>query len=243
MIGIFAAMQSEVAACLTSLDPTEERQIGSFTVFKGKRGFVCRTGVGRVAEEAAELVAAVLLPRYLLSVGTAGGLSRDLAAADLVVPRSLDVAGIAGFSTMTADSSLVDMAVASSASVGLPTTTGRCVTVAEAAWGPDEKNALRQAGHDIVEMESYWTGRVAANRGIPFLAARVISDSADQSLPAIPNVINKDGTTNQGAIVEYTKEHPEVMPALAEQAQRSAKAITNLRTFLEAFVPALAQSA
>ena len=243
MIGIFAAMQSEVAACLTSLDPVEERQFGSFTVFAGKRGFVCRTGVGRVAEEATELLADELSPSYLLSVGTAGGLNRSLQAADLVVPRSLDVAGIAGFSTVIADSSLVDMAVASSASVGLPASTGCCVTVAEAAWGPDEKSALREAGHDIAEMESYWTGLVAASRGIPFLTARVISDSADHSLPAIPNLINKDGTTNQGAIVEYTKEHPEAMPALVEQAQRSAKAITNLRMFLEAFVPALAESA
>ena len=243
MIGIFAALHSEVAACLTSLDPVEERQIGSFTVFAGERGVACRTGVGRVAEEAAELIAAELSPSYFLSVGTAGGLNRKLQAADLVVPRSLDIAGVAGFSTMTADPSLVDMAVASSASVGLSAITGRCVTVAEAAWGPDEKSALREAGHDIVEMESYWTGLVAANGGIPFLTARVISDSADQTLPAIPNVINKDGTTNQGAIVEYTKEHPEVMPALAEQAQRSAKAITNLRMFLEAFVPTLAESA
>ena len=233
-------MQSEVAACLTSLEPVEERQIGSFTVFAGERGFVCRTGVGRVAEEATKLMAAELSPTYLLSIGTAGGLRLDLEASDLVIPRSLDVAGIAGFSTVTADPPLVDMAVVSAASVGLPATTGRCVTVTEVAWGPDEKSALRDAGHDIVEMESYWTGLVAADRGIPFLTARVVSDSANQSLPAIPNVFNKDGTTNQTALVEHTKEHPEAMPALKEQAQRSARAIGNLRTFLDAFVPALA---
>jgi len=233
-------MQSEVAACLTSLEPVEERQIGSFTVFAGERGFVCRTGVGRVAEEATKLMAAELSPTYLLSIGTAGGLRLDLEASDLVIPRSLDVAGIAGFSTVTVDPPLVDMAVVSAASVGLPATTGRCVTVTEVAWGPDEKSALRDAGHDIVEMESYWTGLVAADRGIPFLTARVVSDSANQSLPAIPNVFNKDGTTNQTALVEHTKEHPEAMPALKEQAQRSARAIGNLRTFLDAFVPALA---
>ena len=233
-------MQSEVAACLTSLEPVEERQIGSFTVFAGERGFVCRTGVGRVAEEATKLMAAELSPTYLLAIGTAGGLRLDLEASDLVIPRSLDVAGIAGFSTVTVDPPLVDMAVVSAASVGLPATTGRCVTVTEVAWGPDEKSALRDAGHDIVEMESYWTGLVAADRGIPFLTARVVSDSANQSLPAIPNVFNKDGTTNQTALVEHTKEHPEAMPALKEQAQRSARAIGNLRTFLDAFVPALA---
>jgi nucleoside phosphorylase len=243
MIGIFAAMQSEVAACLTSIGAAEERQIGSFTVFTGDGGFVCRTGVGRIAEEATALLTDELSPTCLLSVGTAGGLNKDLAAADLVVPESFELVGFVGFPSVTPDAALVDLAVSSSASAGVPGRIGRCVTVAEAAWGPDEKSALREAGHDIVEMESYWTGLVASNLGIPFLTARVISDSADQSLPAIPNVINKDGTTNQAAIADYAKRHPEALTALAAQAQRSAKAITNLTTFMEAFVPLLAESA
>jgi hypothetical protein len=115
------------------------------------------------------------------------------------------------------------------------------VTVSEAAWGPSEKDQLRDAGHDIVEMESFWSGRVADSRGIPFLAARVISDGAVESLPSVPGLVNDDGTINQAALVEYTREHPETMVALAEQAQRSRRAIDNLRAFLDAFVPSLSQ--
>ena len=44
-------------------------------------------------------------------------------------------------------------------------------------------------GHDIVEMESYWVGRVAAASGLPFLAVRAVSDGADATVPDIPGLM------------------------------------------------------
>jgi nucleoside phosphorylase len=91
VIAIFAALQLEVEACLSSLSPVRETNIGPFTVLQGDLGFVCRTGVGRVAEDATERAIAELEPRYLLSVGTAGGLNREFETADLVLCDSLQV--------------------------------------------------------------------------------------------------------------------------------------------------------
>ncbi len=237
-------MQVEVEACLSSLSPTGERSVGPFAVLVGAHGFVCRTGIGRVSEAAADLAISELSPRYLLSVGTAGGLNAELKAGDLVLCDVVNAAPGSGESDVetgiTADPRLIELALEASSKAALPVRTGGAVTVDSAASATDKRRLFDWRGHEVVEMENFWIARAASRACVPFLAIRAISDEVDDDLPQIPGLIRDDGTIDHEKLIEFTTAHPEVIPVLASQHERAGKALANLRTFLDAFVPALA---
>lgn len=246
MIGVFAAMQPEVEACPPALRAAGQRSVGPFQVFEGESGFVCRTGIGPIAEEATRLAVERLSPRVVLSVGTCGGLNGDLGSGEIVLcerlhewadPPPRDPQAI------TADARLLEAAAAAASVAGISVRTGGSVSIDTPAWGPDEKRRLRGwIGHDIVEMESFWIGRAAAEAAIPYLAIRVITDGHDETIPDIPGLIGPDSAVDQAKLLEYTRSHPEQIPTLAEMHRRSEWALAKLRGLLDAFIPSIAQA-
>jgi len=59
------------------------------------------------------------------------------------------------------------------------------LTVDSLVSGTEEKAALGQSYPvGLVNMEDYWVAAAAAEAGVPFLSARVILDTANQTLPA-----------------------------------------------------------
>ncbi|MBL8864423.1 MAG: hypothetical protein JNK93_02550 [Planctomycetia bacterium] len=66
------------------------------------------------------------------------------------------------------------------------------VTVDRLVATPDAKRRLReQTGADIVDMEAEPIRRLCKSRGIPFLAVKAVSDTADTSLsPALVNLLS-----------------------------------------------------
>lgn len=245
MIGVFAAMQSEVEACPAVLRSAGQRQVGRFTVFEGELGFVCRTGIGPVAGEATRLAIEQLSPSSVLSVGTCGGLSEDLGTGEIVLCERLHEWAEPPRDepqTITADAGLLEAAAQAASAAPVCARTGGSVSIDTPAWGPDEKRKLRNwMGHDVVEMESFWIGRAAAERGLPYLAIRVITDGHDETIPNIPGLIGHDGTVDQSKLLEYTRSHPEAIPRMAEMHSRSERALANLRTLLEAFIPSISR--
>lgn len=242
MIAIFAAMEPEVSACLGSLSGVRHSSVGGFAVVEGDLGVVCRTGLGRRAEEASAALLGRLSPAAVLSVGTAGALSHDLRAGEIVLCHRVDLGPQcqhpAQGETVTADAALLAAAWQAAEECGIPARAGRSVTVDSVAWGPEEKARLGDwMGHDIVEMESFWVGRAAAERGVPFLAVRVISDHAGDRIPEIPGLVNDDGSVDYSRLLPHVRQHPELVPIMAEQAERSRRAIESLRAFMTAFVP------
>lgn len=244
MIGTFAAVQPEVEACPLSLRSGGERSLGRFLLLEGDSGFVCRTGMGRAAEEAARTAVAELRPQAVLSVGTAGGLSDELDTGDIVLCSHLHAwtGGTEGPEPVTADERLLAAAEETARETGASVRSGGSVTVDEVAWGPEEKRRLREwMSHDIVEMESYWVGKAAREAGVPFLAVRVVSDGHGESVPHVPGMVTAEGTVDQSAILAYVQENPEAAPKLAQLYERGLRARDSLRAFLDAFIPAIAQ--
>ena len=68
MIAIFAAMNSEVRACLSALTGANERSIGGFPVIEEETAHLS-TGLGRQANDAANALLAEI-SRGFCSVGT-----------------------------------------------------------------------------------------------------------------------------------------------------------------------------
>jgi hypothetical protein len=49
----------------------------------------------------------------------------------------------------------------------------------------DKAAAFARTGALAIDMESHHVARAAAERGLPFIAVRAVSDQADEALPAI----------------------------------------------------------
>ncbi len=244
MIAVFAAMRPEVGACLGCFGEREETEIAGYPAVRGELAVICQTGLGRRAEQSVAAVLPKLSPSVVLSVGIAGGLHPELCAGDTILCERIDHAQARGLAEegkpATSDAGLIEEALMTARERGLPARLGSSVTVDSVAWTPADKSDLHSwVKHDIVEMESYWIGRAAAERGIPFLAVRVVSDQASDQLVQAA-AIKEDGTFDQDSLLAFVREHPELMPVFAQQAERNRIAFANLTAFLSAFLPRLA---
>jgi len=68
---------------------------------------------------------------------------------------------------------------------------------------PQEKAAaLARSGALVIDMESHHVARTAAERGLPFVAVRAVSDQADEALPAImASFVDGEGQTKMSAVL------------------------------------------
>lgn len=244
MIAIFAAMDPEVRAAIGWTKATRESEVAGFSVYEIEGGVVCRTGIGPRAKEAAEVTLEAYPAAIALSLGVAGGLSPKIDAGEVVVCDRIDHESHRDSqieASVTCTPGLVEAAIAAARGMSLPTHVGASITVDQAAWGPEEKAAHHAwKGHDIVEMESYWIGDVAARRRMPFLTVRTISDHYEDSL-ANTGAMRPDGTFDQDAFLAYVREHPEVQPIITRQYEAGQLAFANLSIFCAAFLPPLVQ--
>jgi adenosylhomocysteine nucleosidase len=243
MIAIFAAMESEVAACPEWTRARDAKDLHGFRVNEGEGAIVCQTGIGR---EQAQGAAAVVLSQYrariALSVGVAGGLVPGIEIGDVVICTHVDHESHRHSDieqTVFADQALFDVALAVGDQADVPVRTGTSLTVDEVAWGPAEKAAHHAwKAHDIVEMEGFWIAEAASRRGLPFLAVRSVSDTHQESLPNL-GVMRPDGTLDQEKMLTILKERPEVGAQLSAVAQNSRLAHGNLAAFLAPLCAAL----
>ena len=122
----------------------------------------------------------------------AGGLSPRLFAGSLVASRRIvDDAGEAP----RPDEALLARAVAAGAAAATLVTVSRPVVAASAKAELARAIGANVRGDDsaAVDMESAAWSRVAAARGIPFLAVRAISDRFDEDLPGVSRGLRRRG--------------------------------------------------
>jgi adenosylhomocysteine nucleosidase len=186
MLALVAAMDEEVSDLRGSLTAVRTDERDGFVVYNGmlsgKRVLLAKSGVGR---QRVERACRSLLDHYpvtaIISFGFAGALNPGLSVGDVVACSSV-VASRESFGPQcTCDAALLERAQnrtspASSRGIG--------VTAPSLVTSRSQKNVLfMSSGADIVDMESYWIGIMAADSGIPFISVRAISDSARDSLP------------------------------------------------------------
>jgi nucleoside phosphorylase len=217
--------------------------VDGFPLYDGGVIIVCKTGIGRRSQQAAEAMLTRYSARMVLSVGVAGGLAPGMSVGDLVICSQVDHETHRHRGEETSvycDEGLMRRAFGVAESIGLPITVGGSLTVDEAAWGSAEKAAHHAwKRHDIVEMESFWIGEAAVRRGIPFLTARTISDTADHELYQT-GAMREDGTFDAEAFQAWAQAHPELMPGFAMSAANARFAFSSLTRFLSAFLPQVA---
>lgn len=95
---------------------------------------------------------------------------------------------------------------------------------------PAAKAALAADGAVAVDMESHIAARVAARHGLPFAIARVVSDTAGDTLPpAFAVAMKPGGGTSYAAIAASLARYPGQLPAFTLAARAATKAFAELR--------------
>lgn len=217
--GVVAALAAEAR----TLGPRRRRPDGLFTTKNGTLVAVCGMGGSAATAAAHRLIDAGA--SGLVSWGMAGGLDPHLQAGTICLPRV--VAARDGASCVT-DSRWREILIAVIARrrvvVG-----GQLLTSAAAIHDVAGKAAaFRDTGAVAVDMESLCVGEVAALHGVPFVAVRVIVDTARDAVPDFIMAASVDGQIDVPRLIWSLLRAPRDLKALLRLARRYRDAIRAL---------------
>jgi adenosylhomocysteine nucleosidase len=239
-VALLFAVTQEAGGIIDRLQHPISTRGPHFTVYEGTfagRGVVAAIGgVGAQAgARAAESLIVAHRPKWLISVGFAGGLIDALARNDLLIADALADASGAAVEVALPGGILRDAAP-------LTFATGRLLQVDRVVATPEEKRALHAAhGAAAVDMESLAVGRVAAERGTPFLSVRIISDAVDDLLPSeVGNLLNQNTLAGRlGAVAGALLRRPSSVKDLYRLKENALVSSDRLADFLAALLPRL----
>jgi hypothetical protein len=115
---------------------------------------------------------------------------------------------------------------------------GTLATASQIVATPEEKAALfRQTGALAVDMETARCREFAAELHVPFLAARAISDTADQALdPALLTLLDVNGRPRLGRVLRHLAGDPRRLAAMIRVGRATQLALSQLSKVLVAIV-------
>ncbi|MHB8474877.1 MAG: phosphorylase family protein [Steroidobacteraceae bacterium] len=162
----------------------------------------------------------------LLSFGFAGGLDPSLSAGTVVCPTEI----ISGSGARIATSADWRERLRVATAAPRPLVGGTLLTCSAPIDSVAGKAvAFRDTGAVAVDMESLSVAQVAAAYGLPFIAVRVIVDTAADRLPQAVLAANRAGSLSVGRLLGGLARAPSELPALIRLAQRyraAARALT-----------------
>ena len=234
-IGVVAATPMEVAPLLARLDRVRKYAGPKFTIVEGecagKLVALVLTGMGRArAQRGAELLLDGHRPRWIVSAGFGGALDPSLRRNDLVLPD--EVVNLEGRRFG------IDLAVPPGTQ-GLRS--GRLLTVDDFVRKAAEKADLRaRTGADVVDMETSAIAALCGDRGVRFLAVRVISDESGVDLPPeILAIVGPTGGLRLGATMGALWKRPSSVKDLLTLRRHAIEAADRLAAFLVGAFPLL----
>jgi adenosylhomocysteine nucleosidase len=236
-VGIVAATQIEVGPLLARLTNVRKYAGPKFTVIEGECGGkligLVLTGMGRVrAQRGLEILLDGHRPRWIISAGFGGALDPTLKRNDIFLPG--EVVNLEGRRFA------IDLALPPGAEAqGLRT--GRLLTVDEFVRKASEKLELRRKfDAEVVDMETSSLAALCGDRGVKFLAVRIISDEAGVDLPPeILAIVGPSGGLRLGATIGALWKRPSSVKDLLELRQHAVEAAARLGDFLAGTFPRL----
>ena len=202
--------------------------------FGGARVRVVLTGMGQ--EHAFEIARRVLplRPDICISTGLAGALRSVYRPGDILAARL--VSEVEEPVAVASHHELLSTAVDCGARQVERFATSRMLVSSA-----KEKHGLGREA-EAVEMESYTIMAEAARCGVPAVAIRAISDTADFNMPYdFASARNSRGQIRVGHIIAQVIRHPSGLPALLTLARDCRLAARQLADFLDAYTGTLGE--
>jgi nucleoside phosphorylase len=232
MIAVTFALPAESAGFLRRLHKKSRTDQDDVRIIQGqlddRKIAVLHTGVGETI--CRQRMAIFLQERqfnYLISAGFAGALNDRFHVGDLLLGEN--------FST-------IEESEARSAVSMLPIHTAHLLTMASMIESETEREKIAQTTRaDAVDMETEFIARACAERGVPLLSLRVISDTPSEPFPApahiLFNIVKQ--RTNLAKLWVFFLRHPSRVPCLVGFAKRIAQARGTLADALVRIIRAI----
>jgi adenosylhomocysteine nucleosidase len=246
MLVILAALKQEIAAIEKSLRGKKYSNQEQFSLcygeYNGKEVMLVITGMGRErAERAAQMVLQSNRVKLLVSLGFAGALNPELAGGDIILCSGIYCQNGNGNKMAShipgTDNGIHNLLCRALESEPVNFRTGEIVSVMQPMQTAEERAALRQEFNaEIVDMESYWIASIAAQRQVPFLALRAVSDTVDDSFPPIEQIVDIEGNLLPGKAALHFLSHPWHLIMLSGLYRNSVKAAKNLNEVIKRLV-------
>ena len=230
VVGIVSALAAEARP----LGPTAQRRGALASLADGTLLAVSGIGASAAAGGARALIDAGATA--LISWGMAGGLDPALAAGTILLPS--EVISRAGTALMTARYWRERLSAALTAHRLVAC--GKLLTSSRAILSiADKAAAFRDTGAAAVDMESLAVAEVAGSHELPFIAVRVIVDTAADILPrAVMAAARGSGQLPLGRLLASLARSPGDLAALIRLAPRYRAARHSLLAVARAGTPA-----
>ena len=227
--GVVAALPAEARALGPSMRSGDDDPFEELASLSGSRLAVSGIGYEAARTAAQALVSAGVTA--LMTFGMAGGLDPALKAGSIVLPGELISPSGARFVTCRTWRERIAAAVSSSQAVS----EGNLLTSAVAIESVAAKAAAYQtSGAVAVDMESAAVAEVAAMARLPFIAVRVIVDTAADVLPRAVVAASRAGRVQLGRLIAGLALAPGQIQPLIRLSQRYRTAMRSLRVIAEA---------
>ncbi len=218
--GVVAALDREAR----TLGPSVQGNAGFRVLADGTLRAVSGMGCAAAGRAARGLIEAGA--RALISWGMAGGLDPDLQAGAVCIPREVVAPDGMRFATAAAWRDALTASIASCR----PLVSGALLTCTQPIAGVAAKAAARrESGAVAVDMESSAVAEVAAASHVPFMAIRVIVDTARDAIPAAVTAASESGQVQIGRLVLGLLRSPADVVPLMRLARRYRAAMDSLR--------------
>lgn len=214
-VGIITAMETEVAPLVCRWRTSWGESAGRrYKFFETDDAVLLCGGIGyQAGRRAAEAVIARAQPELLIAAGLAGGLRPQWTLGKTLV-----------------------------AGVVLDELTGRRLTTAfgegvvvssrEIAGLARKRELAARFDADVVDMEGFAVGEVAQAHGLPFLAAKAVSDDLAFELPPLQGFVDEEGKFEAGRFVMHAAVHPGWWGMIARLKRHSEQAAEALAVLL-----------
>jgi adenosylhomocysteine nucleosidase len=226
-VGVVAALEAEAR----TLGAAVRRRDGLSSLGDGALLAVSGMGGARAAIAARSLIDAGA--SGLMSFGMAGGLDPALSAGTVVLPSEVISRDGARFLTSAGWREQLRAAIAAHR----PVRSGLLLTSSQPIDSvADKAAAFRETGAIAVDMESLGVAEVAAAHQLPFIAVRVIVDTAADALPRAVAAASRAGQISIRRLIGAVALAPLDLVAMIRLAQRYRAATRSLAAVASARV-------
>jgi adenosylhomocysteine nucleosidase len=244
-IGLIAAMPDEISPLLKQLRKHDKTTLRGFPLYRftvaGNHCSLIESGMGPGrAQRAAEALIESIHPDLLISFGFCGAVMPGLSAGDLAVARR----SILYREDTISSGNSIELPASSKAMriMGTICEKSDCKVVQSDFITSEiilNKKELRDIlpidiANPVLDMETWAVARIAGQGGIPILAIRAVSDSAEEELEfSLDQFVDSEMNIRIGRILRAIARKPRIIPQLLRLAKNAKIAGRNLAVALD----------